>query len=75
MPQLADDAARLATDVDHPVYDCFHLAPAMRTSYPVVTADTRFRDEVRARPCSSDRALHVADTAPRRAARRTEGRP
>ena len=75
MRQLADDAARLATDIDHPVYDCFHLAPAMRTSYPVVTADTRFHDEVRARPCPSGRTLHVADASPRRAARRREGRP
>ena len=26
-------AARLTADVDHPVHNCFYLAPAMQTGY------------------------------------------
>ena len=59
MPQLAAAAARLAADVDHPVYGCFYLALAIQTGYPVVTADARFHDKVRAHPYLSDRILHV----------------
>ncbi len=69
MPQLAAAAARLAADVDHPVYDCFYLALAIQTGYPVVTADARFHDKLRAHPYLSDRILHVARAAPRRMAR------
>ena len=35
---MAAAAARLTADVDHPVHDCFYLAPAIQTGYPVVTA-------------------------------------
>ena len=73
MPQLTAAAARLAADIDHPVYDCFALA--IQTGYPVVTADVRFHDKVRAHPYLSDRILHVARAAPRRATRQAEGRP
>ena len=66
MPQLA---ARLAADADRPVYDCFYLALAIRTGYPVVTADARLHDKLRAHPCPSDRILQVARAAPRRMAR------
>ena len=69
MPQLAAAAVRLAADVDHPVYDCFYLALAIQTGYPVVTADARFHDKLRAHPYPSDRILHVARAAPRRMAR------
>ena len=41
MRQLAASAARLASDLDHPVYDCFYLALAQRESAPLVTADHR----------------------------------
>ena len=75
MPQLTAAAAGLAADIDHPVYDCFYLALAIQTGYPVVTADARFHDKVRAHPYLSDRILHVARAAPRRAARQAEGRP
>ncbi len=60
MLQLTAAAARLATDLDHPVYDCFYLALAIQTQYPVVTADARFSDKVRAHPYLSDRIVHVS---------------
>lgn len=62
MVQLTAAAARLATDLDHPVYDCFYLALALQTQYPLVTADARFRAKVRGHPYLSDRVEHVADT-------------
>ena len=59
MPQLTPAAARLAVDLHHPVYDCFYLALAVQTQYPVVTADSRFHDKVRSHPYLSDRIVHV----------------
>ena len=61
MRQLAASSARLALDLDHPVYDCFYLALAMHEQHPVVTADTRFHDTVRRHPYLSDRIVHVAN--------------
>ena len=63
MRQLAAAAGRLAMDLDHPVYDCFYLALALQEQYPVVTADARFHDKVRAHPYLSDRIQHVANVA------------
>lgn len=63
MRQLAVAASRLATDLDHPVYDCFYLALALQEQYQVVTADKRFHDSVRAHPYLSDRIVHVRDVA------------
>jgi predicted nucleic acid-binding protein len=60
MRELASPAARLATDLGHPAYDCFYLALAMQEQYPVVTADQRFYDIVRKHPDLSDRVVHVA---------------
>ena len=59
MRQLAASAGRLALDLDHPVYDCFYLALAVHEQYPVVTADRRFHEAVRAHPYLSDRIVHV----------------
>lgn len=59
MRQLTAAASRLAIDLEHPVYDCFYLALAVQEQYPVVTADGRFHDTVRAHPYLSDRILHV----------------
>jgi len=56
---LAASAARLAVDLDHPVYDCFYLALAISQQYPVVTADRRFFDVVGPHPYLSDRIVHV----------------
>lgn len=61
MPDLTAAATRLASDLDHPVYDCFYLALGVHTQYPVVTADTRFHDKVRGHPYLSDLVLHLAD--------------
>ena len=61
MRQLAAAATRLATDLRHPVYDCFYLALAVHEQHPVVTADTRFYDTVRRHPYLSDRVVHVAN--------------
>lgn len=61
MPQLTASACRLAVDLDHPVYDCFYLALAVQEQYPVVTADRRFYNVVRAHPYLSDRIMHVQD--------------
>ena len=58
MRQLAPSASRLALDLDHPVYDCFYLALALLEQHPVVTADRRFHDAVRAHPYLSDRVIH-----------------
>jgi predicted nucleic acid-binding protein len=59
--QLMPAATRLASDVDHPVYDCFYLALAILEQYPVVTADRRFYSKVSAHPYLADRVLHIAD--------------
>ena len=60
MRQLAAASARLAVDLDHPVYDCFYLALAVQEQYSVVTADARFHEKVRSHPYLSDRIMHLA---------------
>ncbi len=65
MRRLAASSARLARDLEHPVYDCFYLALAIHENYPVVTADTRFHDKVRRHPYLADRVVHVAEIAGR----------
>lgn len=47
MLNLMPIAAQLAADLDHPVYDCFYLALALREQRPVITADRRFHDIVK----------------------------
>ena len=59
MRSLAASASRLATDLNHPVYDCFYLALAVQEQYPVVTADRRFHEVVRAHPYLSSQIIHV----------------
>ncbi|MCP5433230.1 MAG: type II toxin-antitoxin system VapC family toxin [Alphaproteobacteria bacterium] len=61
MRQLAAPAGRLAVDLGHPVYDCVYLALALQEQCPVVTADPRLYDVVRAHPYLSDRILHLKD--------------
>jgi predicted nucleic acid-binding protein len=65
MSGLAAAAARLAIDLDHPAYDCFYLALAIQTQYPLVTADARFQDKVRRHPYLAESVLHVAHAAGR----------
>lgn len=38
---LASNAAALARDLDHPIYDCFYLALAAAEDVPMITADRR----------------------------------
>lgn len=63
MRHLAASASRLAADLDHPVYDCVYLALAIQEQHPIVTADQRFHDVVRAHPYLRDRIVHVRDLA------------
>ncbi|MCC7346609.1 MAG: type II toxin-antitoxin system VapC family toxin [Variibacter sp.] len=41
--ELRSQALELALDLNHPIYDCFYLALALRENAPVVTADARLR--------------------------------
>jgi predicted nucleic acid-binding protein len=50
MRQLMAAAARLAADLDHPVYDCLYLALALQEQRPVITADRRFYEVVQGHP-------------------------
>ena len=61
MRQLTPAAARLATDLDHPAYDCFYLALALQEQRPVVTADRRFHAKVRGHAYLSSAALHISE--------------
>ena len=63
MLQLSAAASRLATNLDHPIHDCFCLALAVQTQYPMVTTDVRFHDNVRSHPDLADRIVHVAHAA------------
>ena len=75
MLHLTAAAARLAADLDHPVHDCFYLALAVHTQYPVVTADARFHDKVRGHPYLSDQIVHVARAAQRGIGTRSRSGP
>jgi predicted nucleic acid-binding protein len=59
MGHLATSAGSLATDLGHPVYDCFYLALAVQEQLPVVTADRRFYEVVHKHPYLSERIVHV----------------
>ena len=43
---LAERAARIALEIDHPNYDCLYLACAEITDSDLITADRRFADKV-----------------------------
>ena len=43
--ELAERAARLAVDLDHPVYDCLYLACAEATRSVLITADRRLANK------------------------------
>lgn len=40
-PELHESALELAIDLDHPIYDCFYLALAVRERASLATADAR----------------------------------
>jgi predicted nucleic acid-binding protein len=44
LSDLADAALALALRRDHPVYDCFYVALALREGAPLVTADRRLAE-------------------------------
>ena len=44
LAELADSALALALRRDHPVYDCFYVALALREGAPLVTADRRLAE-------------------------------
>jgi predicted nucleic acid-binding protein len=41
LSELAVSAMALSTKLNHPIYDCFYLALALRETAPLVTADRR----------------------------------
>ena len=43
---IAGEALRIATEIRHPVYDCFYLALALDRDAPLLTADRRFAARV-----------------------------
>ena len=57
MKQLMPAAARLAIDLEHPVYDCMYLAMAIQEQRPVVTADRRFCNVVQHHPYLADQVI------------------
>ncbi|MCY4099144.1 MAG: type II toxin-antitoxin system VapC family toxin [Rhodospirillales bacterium] len=73
VPQLSAAAARLASDLGHPAYDCFYLALAIQSQYPVVIADSRFHDRVRIHSYLADRIVHLAEAVTRTPGPRDSG--
>jgi predicted nucleic acid-binding protein len=57
MKLLMAAAARLASDLDHPVYDCMYLALALQEQRPVITADGRFHSVVQGHPYLSGHVI------------------
>jgi predicted nucleic acid-binding protein len=49
------EALRLASELNHPIYDCIYLALAIRENTHVVTADARFAALVAKRPDLKER--------------------
>ena len=50
---LIGRAAKIAVQIDHPVYDCLYIACAEATGSTLITADRRLANTV------AERALHV----------------
>jgi predicted nucleic acid-binding protein len=46
LERLASLAMEIAALLDHPAYDCFYLASAVRHSLPLITADNRLANLV-----------------------------
>lgn len=53
MRSLAQRAGQLATELDHPAYDCFYLALAEREAAMVVTADRKLVRKLAGTPFSA----------------------
>jgi predicted nucleic acid-binding protein len=63
MRQLMAAAARLAHDLDHPVYDCLYLALALQEQRPVITADRRFYAVVQSHPYLAGHVVSLESAA------------
>ncbi len=61
MKDLMAAATRMASDLQHPAYDCFYLALALREQWPVVTADKRFGAVVSAHPYLARHMLALSE--------------
>lgn len=57
---LASAAFDIAFELDHPVYDCFHLALAAPEEIPVGTSDRRLLSAVAKHPAHAARVLPLA---------------
>ena len=60
---LLQESLLLAVALDHPAYDCFYLALAVRRDEQLVTADRRFLAAI-AGSRHADRAIALADWSP-----------
>ncbi|HET9810632.1 MAG TPA: type II toxin-antitoxin system VapC family toxin [Sphingomicrobium sp.] len=47
---FAEEALRIAIELEHPVYDCFYLAASAALELKLVTADSRLIDRCAATP-------------------------
>jgi predicted nucleic acid-binding protein len=56
-PDIVTAALALAQDLRHPVYDCLYLSLAIVEHCPMVTADRRFAEVVRAQPYLAERII------------------
>jgi predicted nucleic acid-binding protein len=64
MRGLAEEATRLAIEIDHPAYDCLYLALAATRNAQFVTADRRLVAKVRAFPSLTARCIELDAFAP-----------
>lgn len=60
---LLQDSLALAVALDHPAYDCFYLALAIRRDERLITADRRFLTAI-ATSTYAHRAISLADWKP-----------
>jgi predicted nucleic acid-binding protein len=58
---LLDRAMRLAVRLDHPAYDCMHLALAQTAGNPFVAADGRLLRKLAAEPQTGIQAIALTD--------------
>lgn len=56
---LRFQALRLASELRHPVYDCFYLALAVQRGVRMITLDTHFIRKVEQNPALADTVLHI----------------
>ena len=52
---------RMALDLNHPIFDCFYLAAALRNDTKLVTADRRLLAKAAGHPYLARRAIMLGD--------------